>query len=57
MKAREFFDLVTNMRSAQKSYFRSRSKEDLQKSFALEKAVDNEIERVHKILNKLKDIS
>lgn len=50
MKPREFFDLVSSMRDAQKSYFKSRGSYDLQKSKELEKKVDDEIERVNRIL-------
>ena len=52
MKARQFFDLVSEVRDAQKSYFKTRSKEDLQRSFTLEKQLDAEIERVKNILRK-----
>lgn len=38
------------MRDAQKSYFKSRGSYDLQKSKELEKKVDDEIERVNRIL-------
>lgn len=50
MKARQFFDLVTQMRSAQKRYFRTRTPAALNESKALEKQVDEEIERVTNIL-------
>lgn len=46
MNAREFFDVVSQMREAQKSYFRTRSKSSLEKSKELEKKVDDEIRRV-----------
>lgn len=46
MNAREFFDVVSQMREAQKSYFRTRSKSSLEKSKELEKKVEDEIRRV-----------
>ena len=58
MDARKFFDLVAEMRSAQKEYFALRKqkadpttvKQALQFSLALEGKVDREIERVYDIL-------
>ena len=46
MTAKEFFILVVQMRNAQKLYFRTRDKSDLQASKKLEKQVDDEIRRV-----------
>lgn len=46
MNARDFFDLVSDMRQAQKEYFKTRDKEVLVKSKELEKRVDDEIKRV-----------
>ena len=46
MTAKEFFTLVAQMRNAQKLYFRTRDKSDLQASKKLEKQVDDEIRRV-----------
>lgn len=46
MNARNFFMLVTEMRNAQKMYFRNRTKEELEKSKELEKRVDDEIRHV-----------
>lgn len=56
MNARQFFDLVTEMRKWQKAYFAEREFNDakkyaLNKSKQLERAVDMEIERVERILN------
>lgn len=51
MNAKQFFDLVSEMRTAQKSYFRTRSRIDLQTSKRLEKQVDEEIRRVNARLN------
>lgn len=47
MNAKQFFDLVSDMRTAQKSYFRTRSRLDLQTSKRLEKEVDEEIRRAN----------
>ncbi len=59
MKPRQFFDLVCELRQAQKDYFAARKagqpKEDcnyfLGKSKSLEQRVDAEIERVQRILS------
>lgn len=51
MNAKEFFDLVADMRKAQKEYFRTRDKEVLIKSKDLENRVDVEIARVRTIIN------
>lgn len=50
MNAKEFFNLVSQMRTTQKDYFRTRSKYALDKSKDLEKRVDAEIERVKELL-------
>lgn len=49
MNAKEFFSLVTEMRNAQKTYFRNRTTENLQRSKDLERQVDNEIRRVERL--------
>jgi phosphate uptake regulator len=49
MTAKEFFKLVIEMRNAQRSYFRTRDKGDLQRSKELEKQVDDEIRRVERL--------
>lgn len=49
MNAKEFFSLVTEMRNAQKMYFRNRTTENLQRSKDLEWQVDNEIRRVERL--------
>lgn len=46
MDKRVFFEKVALMREAQKDYFRTRSKDALRKSKALEAEIDREIERV-----------
>ena len=56
MNARQFFDLVSEMRKWQKTYFAERENQDakryaLNKSKQFERAVDMEIERVTQILN------
>lgn len=56
MNARQFFDLVSEMRKWQKTYFAERENQDakryaLNKSKQYERAVDMEIERVTQILN------
>lgn len=51
MKAREFYDLVVNMRKAQRVYFKTRKTNDLIESKRLEGLVDAEIDRVTKILD------
>lgn len=51
MTAKSFFNLVREMREAQRSYFRTRSKDLLEKSKLLEREVDREIARVDKLLS------
>lgn len=50
MRPREFFDKVSRMRKAQKEYFRTRSSRALSDSKRLEKEIDDEIERVNKVM-------
>lgn len=50
MTAKDFFNLVEQMRKNQIDYFRTRSTESLRKSKELEKQVDDEIARVNKIM-------
>ena len=52
MNPTQFFKLVTEMRRCQKEYFKNRSRESLQQSKALEKRVDEEIERVHEVMKR-----
>lgn len=49
MNAKEFFNLVSEMRQAQKNYFKTRNQSYLDRSKHLEKQVDAEIERVNRI--------
>lgn len=51
MTAKEFFDLVVEMRKHQKDFFSTRSTEAYQKSVKAEKQVDAEINRVNKIMS------
>lgn len=50
MTPKEFFDKVCRMRKAQKEYFRTRSGRALADSKRLEKEIDDEIERVNKVV-------
>lgn len=50
MTAKEFFDLVAEMREKQKEYFRTRSASALNESKTLEQRVDAEIWRVNQVL-------
>lgn len=50
MNAREFFFLVSNMRQAQNTYFKTRDQRDLRAARRLEGEVDAEIRRVKDIL-------
>ena len=45
MTAGQFADIVAEMRTAQKSYYRTRSQKSLEKSKELEKTVDDIIAR------------
>ncbi len=45
MDARQFFNLVSEMRNKQKEYFKTRTQSALKESKALEKRVDDEIAR------------
>lgn len=55
MTAKEFFDLVSDMRDKQREYFRTRSTSVLNESKALERLVDAEIRRVNEIMNDNKE--
>lgn len=50
MSPKEFFNKVCRMRKAQKEYFRTRSGRALADSKRLEKEIDDEIERVNKVV-------
>ena len=47
-----FFDLVSKMRQAQNSFFKTKAPGTLQESKRLERLVDAEIKRVNGILNR-----
>lgn len=51
MNPREFFYLVSNMRAAQKAYFKNRDQQTLRACKAIEKDVDYEIARVKAVLD------
>lgn len=55
MNARQFYDLVVAMREAQKKAAVTLKYEEIERVFELERVVDNEIERVTRILNQRKD--
>ena len=55
MNARQFYDLVVDLRKAQKQAGTTLDYEDIQRTFALEEAIDKEIERVTRILNQRND--
>lgn len=50
MTPKEFFDKVVEMRRCQKEYFKNKRQIDLRISKQIEREVDEEIERVQKIL-------
>ncbi len=52
MKPKEFFDKVSELREAQKEYFKTRNSAALNRSKALEREIDAEIVRVNAILSK-----
>lgn len=54
MNGKQFFDLVAALREKQKLYFRTRTKESLNESKALERQLDAEIDRVNRILKQKK---
>ena len=53
MSPKEFFNKVCRMRKAQKEYFRTRSGRALADSKRLEKEIDDEIERVNKVMEEM----
>ena len=50
MNSKEFFYKVAAMRKAQKDYFKTRNTRYLNESKVLEKEIDEEIERVQRIV-------
>lgn len=55
MNARQFFDLVVELRKAQKIAATTLKYEEIERAFQLERVVDNEIDRVTKILKQRND--
>lgn len=53
MTFKEFAELVCRMRTAQKSYFRTRSYADLDNSKILERQVDNALREISEPKNQL----
>ena len=53
MNFKDFADLVCRMRTAQKSYFRTRSYSDLDNSKILERQVDNALREISVPQNQL----
>lgn len=51
MTPRQFFDIVEEMRAAQKEYFQTRNFRALTRSRTLEMQIDAEIARVHQVIN------
>lgn len=51
MTPKEFFNKVVEMRRCQKEYFKNKRQIDLRISKQIEREVDEEIERVQKILH------
>ena len=51
MKPKEFFDTVARMREKQREYFRTKTSSSLTESKRLEKVIDEEIERVQRIIH------
>ena len=55
MNARQFYDLVVELRKAQKQAAVTLKYEEIERAFYLEGLVDNEIERVTEILRQRND--
>jgi hypothetical protein len=55
MNARQFYDLVVELRKAQKIAATTLKYEEIERVFELERVVDNEIERVTRILQQRND--
>lgn len=55
MDARQFFNLVSEMRIKQKEYFRTRTQSALKESKTFEKRVDEEIARVEQLLKEKRE--
>lgn len=55
MNAKQFYDLVVELRKAQKQAATTLKYEEIERVFQLERVVDAEIERVTKILQQRND--
>lgn len=55
MNARQFYDLIVELRKAQKIAATTLKYEEIERVTQLERVVDNEIERVTKILEQRND--
>lgn len=51
MKPKEFFDAVDRMREKQREYFKTKTNSALTESKRLERIIDDEIERVQRIIH------
>ena len=51
MKPKEFFDVVVRMREKQREYFKTKTSSALTESKRLERVIDDEIERVQRIIH------
>lgn len=56
MNAKQFFDLVVEMRKNQRTYFKTKNNVALEQSKQLERLVDNEIKRVQNVLSGEQDL-
>lgn len=50
MNGKDFFDRVVELRRLQKEYFATRSRDILMQAKAVEKEIDDEIDRVNQML-------
>ena len=57
MTAKDFFNLVSEMREKQKEYFRTRSLSVLSESKAVERRVDAEIMRVNQMMKEKQELT
>lgn len=55
MDARQFFNLVSEMRNKQKEYFKTHTQSALKESKTFEKRVDEEIARVEQLLKEKRE--
>lgn len=56
MNAKEFFEKVAAMRYHQKRYFQTKSKDALEMSKKIERQIDDEIDRVNRVLTGQKSL-